>query len=143
MGIKISGPQYELGKFYFYRDRGDWQGAQRHLVAARNVFRHDEADPVFNIELAWVIMSNLGFVEHQLGNFDTAEQIYLQCLSFFKELGGRRTMTTLLTRLALLEEPQDNRATAQAYASEALHWARGLGMVEEQTLVEGLLIRLA
>jgi tetratricopeptide (TPR) repeat protein len=90
-----------LGKIN--RDRGDWQEAKKHLHAARDVFRHDETDPVFNMELAWGILSNLGFVEHQLGNLDTAEQLYLQCLGFFKELGSRGTMTTLLTRLALLE----------------------------------------
>ena len=60
--------------------------------AARDVFRHDESDPLFNMELAWGILSNLGFVEHQLGNLDTAEQMYLQCLSFFKEMGGRGAM---------------------------------------------------
>jgi tetratricopeptide (TPR) repeat protein len=94
--------EYELGKIN--RDEGDWQAAQRHLYAARDVFRHDENDPVFNMELAWGILSNLGYVEHQLGHLDTAEQMYLQSLSFFREFGSRGNMATLLTRLALLEE---------------------------------------
>jgi tetratricopeptide (TPR) repeat protein len=98
---------YELGKHA--RDRGDWQRAQHYLYAARNVFRYDEHDPVFNVELAWGILSNLGFVEHQLGNLASTEQMYLQCLGFFQELGSKGTMTTLLTRLALLEEQRDNR----------------------------------
>jgi tetratricopeptide (TPR) repeat protein len=128
--------EYELGKFY--RDRGDWQDAQRHLYAARDIFRDDEADPALNVELAWGILSNLGYIEHQLGNLDTAEQMYLQCLSFVRELGGRGTMATLLTRLAQLEEQRGNRTTALAYANEALHWTRRLGMVKEQTLLEEL-----
>src|SRR5437588_11240359 len=112
--------KYELGKYY--RDLGNWQEAQSHLYAACDVFRHDESDPVFNLELAWGILSNLGFVEHQLGNLDMAEQTYLQCLGFFKELGGRGTMTTLLTRLALLNEQRGNCTSALEFASEALHW---------------------
>ena len=110
---------------------------------ARDVFRHDESDPLFNMELAWGILSNLGFVEHQLGNLDTAEQMYLQCLSFFKEIGGRGTMTTLVTRLALLEEQRGNDTDSLEYAAEALNWSRRLGMVEEQALMEELIIRLS
>jgi tetratricopeptide (TPR) repeat protein len=132
--------EYELGKLN--RDLCDWQEAQRHLYAARDVFRHDESDPVFNLELAWGILSNLGFVEHQLGNLDAAEQIYLQCLGFFKELGSRGTMTTLLTRIALLEEQRGNLIAAKEYANEALYWSRRLGMVEEQSQVEALETRL-
>jgi tetratricopeptide (TPR) repeat protein len=112
---------YELGKLY--RDQGDRQSAQQYLYAARTVFRHDADDPVFNIELAWGILSNLGFVEHQLGNLDTAEQMYLQCLGFFQELGSKGARTTLVSRLALLEEQRGNRTAALAYASEALRWS--------------------
>jgi tetratricopeptide (TPR) repeat protein len=132
---------YELGKYH--RDRHDWQAAQRQLYAARNVFRADEIDPVFNTELAWGILSNLGFVEHQLGNLESAAQMYLQCLAFFQELGGRGTMTTLLVRLALLEEQRNNLATAFAYANEAFYWSQRLNMVEEQSLMQSLLIRLS
>lgn len=133
--------EYELGKLH--RDRGNWQEAQRHLYAARDVFRHDETDPVFNMELAWGILSNLGFVEHQMGDLDAAAHTYLKCLGFFKELGGRGTMTTLLTRLALLEEQRGNLLAAREYAGEALRWSRRLGMIEEQTQVEALEMRVS
>jgi len=133
--------EYELGKIN--RDRGDWHAAQRHLYAARNVFRHDESDPVFNMELAWSILSCLGYIEHQLGNFDTTEQIYIQCLSFFKELGDRGNMATLLARLALLEEQRGKRAASKQYAIEALDWSRRLGMVKEQMQMENLFTRLS
>ena len=133
--------KYELGKYY--RDLGDWQAAQHRLYAAREVFRHDESDPVFNIDLAWRILSNLGFVEHQLGNLDIAEQMYLQCLSFFQELSGRGTMTTLLTRLANLEEQRGNLVAARHYADEALDLSRRLGMVQEHAQMEALYERLA
>jgi len=133
--------EYELGKFY--RDCGDWQGAQDHLYAARDVFRHDESDPVFNVELAWGILSNLGFVEHQRGDLDSAEQLYLQCLSFFRELGSRGNMATLLARLALLEEQRGNRTAALEYENEALDWSRRLGMVEEEAQMEAIYARLS
>lgn len=45
-------------------------------------------------------------------------------------------MTTLLTRLALLEEQRSNLLVAREYAAEALLWSRRLGMVDEQTQVE-------
>ena len=127
---------YELGKIA--RDRGDWQVAQTHFLAARNMFRYDESDPVFNVELAWGILSNLGFVAHQLGDLDPAKQMDLQSLDFFRELGGRGNMATLLTRLAALEELLGNRAAALEYATEALDWSRRLGMVQEQAQVEAL-----
>ncbi len=53
---------YELGKYY--RDLEHWPEAKSHFIAARDVFRYDEADPVFNTELAWGVLSNLGFIEH-------------------------------------------------------------------------------
>lgn len=133
--------EYELGKFY--RDRGEWQAAQQHLYIARDVFRHDEIDPVFNIELAFGILSSLGLIEHQLGNLDTAKQMYLQCFSFFKKLGGRGTMTTLLTRLASLEEQRGNHEAALKYATDALDWSRRLGMVQEQAQAEAIFHRVA
>jgi len=131
---------YELGKFY--RDLGDQKSSQHYLHAARNVFRHDADDPILNIELAWGIMSNLGFVEHQLGNLDTAEQMYLQCLDFFQELGSKGARTTLLSRLALLEEQRGNYAAALAYAGEALQWSQRLEMPRERTMMEALWLRL-
>src|SRR6266700_29273 len=133
--------EYELGKIA--RDRGDWQVAQTYFLDARNVFRSDESDPVFNIELAWGILSNLGFVTHQLGELDEAEQMYLQSLGFFKELGGRGNMATLLVRLAALEEQRGNHEAALGYAGEAFDWSRGLGLVQEQAQVEALYVRLA
>src|SRR6266567_3123688 len=132
---------YELGKYY--RDLGQWQEAQSYLIEARDVFRHDEADPVFNTELAWGVLSNLGYIEHQLGRLDTAEQMYLQSLDFFRELGGRGNMATLLVRLATLEEQRSNPAASLQYAREAFDWSRRLGMVQEQTQAEALLLRLA
>lgn len=133
--------EYELGKLY--RDQGDWPAAHLHLHLARGVFSHDESDPVFNMELAWGILGNLDFVEHQLGELDSAEQIYFQCLSFFKELGSRGNMATILARLALLEEQRGNRLAALQYATEAFDWSRRLGMLEEQTLIEDLCTRLS
>ncbi len=131
---------YELGKYY--RDLGQWQEAQSYLIEARDVFRHDEADPVFNTELAWGVLSNLGYIEHQLGRLDTAEQMYLQSLDFFRELGGRGNMATLLVRLATLEEQRSNPAASLQYAREAFDWSRRLGMVQEQTQAEALLQRM-
>lgn len=132
---------YELGKYY--RDLGNWPEAQSHFIAARDVFRYDEADPVFNAELAWGVLSNLGFIEHQLGRLDAAEQMYLQSLDFFSELGSRGNMATLLVRLAALEEQRGNYAASLQYAREALGWSRRLGMVQEQAQAEALLQRLA
>lgn len=133
--------EYEVGKYY--RDRCEWQAAQQHLYVARDVFRHDEIDPVFNMELAFGILSSLGFVEHQLGNLETAKQMYLQCFGFFKKVGGRGTMTTLLTRLASLEEQCGNQKRARGYAADAIEWSRRLGMVQEQAQAEAIFQQVA
>ncbi len=131
---------YELGKYY--RDLGNWQEAQTHFIAARDVFRRDEADPVFNMELAWGVLSNLGFIEHQYGNFDAAEQMYLESLEFFREFGSRGSMTTLVVRLAALEEQRGNPAASLQYAREALDWSCRLGLVQEQAQAEAIIQRL-
>jgi len=107
------------------------------------VFRNDETDSVFNKELAWGVLSNLGFIEHQLGHLDVAEQMYLQSLAFFIELGSRGNMATLLVRLAILEEQRGSVATSLQYAQEAQDLIRRLGMVQEQAQVEALFERLA
>jgi tetratricopeptide (TPR) repeat protein len=132
---------YELGKYH--RDLGNWQEARTIFMTTRDVFRNDENDSVFNKELAWGVLSNLGFIEHQLGNLDVAEQMYLQSLAFFSELGSRGNMATLLVRLAILEEQRGNVATSLEYAQEAQDLIRRLGMVQEQVQVEVLFERLA
>lgn len=131
---------YELGKYY--RDLGNWPDAQSHFIAARDVFRYDDADPVFNAELAWGILSNLGFIEHQFGHLETAEQMYLQSLEFYREFGSRGSMATLLVRLATLEERRGNHGASLQYAREALDWSRRLGLVLQQAQAEALLQRL-
>ncbi len=132
--------EYELGKYY--RDLGNWQEARSIFITTRDVFRNDEADPVFNTELAWGVLSNLGFIEHQLGGLDAAEQMYLQSLDFFREFGGRGNMTTLLVRLATLEEQRGDHAASLQYAREAWDWSRRLGLVQEQAQADTLLQRL-
>jgi LuxR family glucitol operon transcriptional activator len=133
--------KYELGKIA--RDRGDWHTAQVHFLAARDVFRHDQSDPVFNRELAWGILGNLGFVAHQLGDLAGAEQMYLQALPRYRELGSRSNIPVLLVRLATLEEQRGNREAALKYADEALDWSQKLGMVREQALAEAVSARLS
>ena len=132
--------EYELGKYY--RDLENWQEAQSHFYAAREVFREDEQDPTFNMELAWGILSNLGFIEHQLGNLAAAEQMYLKSLGFFRELGSRANIATILVRLAMLEEQRGNYAMALRYADEASSRNQRLGMVQEQEQLAVLYSRL-
>ncbi len=131
---------YELGKLA--RDRGQLSLAQQHLTAARDVFRYDESEPWFNMELAWGIYSNLGVIEQQLDNLDTAEQIYLQCLAFFKDQGSRGNMITCLTRLAILKEQLGDPVAALEYTKEALLWSRRLDMALERRQSEELYHRL-
>ncbi len=131
---------YELGKLA--RDQEDWQAARAYFSSARDVFRHDETDPVFNLERAWGLVSNLGLVAHKLGELDKAAELYRQALGFFKETGGRGFMTTVLVRLAALEEQRGRQETAQTYAQEALEWVRRLDLVQERGQVEAILARL-
>jgi tetratricopeptide (TPR) repeat protein len=132
--------EYELGKIA--RDRGHWQAAQSHFLTARNIFGQNDRDLVANIERTWGILGQLGFVMHQLGDLDDAAQTYLQALEFCRETGGKGYMTTLLVRLASLEEQRGNLATALEHAREALEWSRRLGMVQEQAQAEAIVGRL-
>ncbi len=131
--------EHELGKLA--RDQGRWYEAQKHFLFARDVFSSEEDNPPFNLEFAWVILGNLGFIEHQLGNLETAEQMYVQAISLYGS-SGKGHRTTLIVRLASLEEQRGNTSVALKYAHEALEWSKRLGMVQEREQAEALLHRL-
>jgi tetratricopeptide (TPR) repeat protein len=132
--------EYELGKIE--RDAGNNQAARMHFLAARSVFKHDDEHPVFNIEFAWGLLSNLGLIAYREGDFEQAQHIYYQCLPAYREIGGKGDLATLLLRIATLEEQLCNGSKALAFAHEALEWARKLGMVQEWAEAEALLVRL-
>jgi tetratricopeptide (TPR) repeat protein len=132
--------EYEMGKIA--RDRGDWKTAGHYFYTARSVFSIDEDNPLFNIERAWGILGNVGYVAHQRGELDEAHKYYLQCLTFFRQSGGKGNLATQLVRLAALEEQRGNSAMALDYAREALEWSRKLGMVQERVQAEAIVGRL-
>jgi hypothetical protein len=132
--------EYELGKVE--RDSNNWPAAKSHFLAARSVFRHDDEQPAFNIEFAWGLLSNLGLIAHHEGDVETALQYYMQCLATYRETGSKGDITTLLVRLAALEEQRGNHAAALEYAREALEWSRKLGMVQERAQAEAIVGRL-
>ncbi|MEP7189486.1 MAG: tetratricopeptide repeat protein, partial [Roseiflexaceae bacterium] len=131
--------EYELGKIAI--DRSDWQAAQAHFLASRDLSSQSD-DPSVNLESVWSVLGNLGFVMHQLGNLDIAEQMYRQSLDYCREIGGKGSMTTQLVRFASLEEQRGNFAAALVYAREALEWSRKLGMVQERAQAEAIVVRL-
>jgi tetratricopeptide (TPR) repeat protein len=132
---------HELGKLS--RDQGDWKRARDYFLAAQSIFDVDEDDPVFNLERAWGVRSNLAFVDHQEGKLEEAAQEYERCLAFFRETGGKSHMTTLLVRSAAIKEQLGNRAEALAFVSEALVWSRKLGLAQELAQAEALLAKLS
>jgi LuxR family glucitol operon transcriptional activator len=132
--------EYELGRIA--RDRGDWRAAQTHFLTARDVFGYDDKDTTFNVERAWDIHVELGFVMHQLGDLTAAAQIYRQSLDFCREVGGKGSMTILLVRLATLEEQRGDHVAALDYAREALEWSNRLGMVSERAQAAAIVGRL-
>ncbi len=131
---------HEFGKIA--RDRSDWQEALQFFAAARTIFDLADDNPMFNLERAWGVRSNTAFVKHQLGDYEAAAQEYLQCLAFFRDVGGKSHMTTLLVRLALVEQQLGRNDIALIYAQEALDWCRKLAMEHERAQVEALLARL-
>jgi LuxR family glucitol operon transcriptional activator len=132
--------EYELGKIA--RDQQRWADARQHFLAARDVFCHDQENPVFVLERASSVLGNLGVVAHQLGHLDEAARLYQQALDFFRGEGGRGYLVTLLGRLAALEEQRGNHTAALDYAREALEWSQKLGMVQEQTQALAIVGRL-
>ena len=132
--------EYELGKIA--RDRGQWSAAMAHFNIARKVFKTDDENPVFNMEFAWGLLSNIGYIEHQTGDLTAAYQTYRRCLDSYRNRVGKGDMTTLLNRLAAVEEQLDDRGIALHHAREALDWSRKLGMVQEMAQAEALVNRL-
>ncbi len=132
---------FELGKNA--RDQGDWPLAQTYFLAAQQVFRLEDTDPVFNPDRAWGLLGNIGLVLQHSGDFDAAAQMYQQALAYFREAGGVGYMTTILTRLALLEEQRGRPVAAMSYAQEALERSRRLGLAQELAQMEALCARLS
>ena len=112
------------------------------MEEARTLFGHREDNPTFNVELAWGVWSNLGFVMQQLGDLDTAASLYREALFFARERGGRGNLITFQLRLALLEQQRGNYPLALDYAREALEWSRQIGMAKEQAQAEALVAQL-
>lgn len=132
--------EYELGKIA--RDRKDWTTAQRWMLSARGVYHEEVKNPAFNLERAWGLLTNLGFIAQQLGNLDSAADAYQKALPFFREEGGIGNVATLLTRMAMLEEQRGELKKALAYAQEALELSKRLDMVQEQSLSQQIWLRL-
>ncbi len=130
---------YERGKIE--RDADNNAAAWQHFVAAQSVFRHDIEDPVFNLEFAWGLLSNLGEIAFRKHDLETALRYYLQCLATYRKMGGKGDIA-LLVRLAALEQRRGNLKQAAEYAREALEWAEKLGMVREQQKATSLLTEL-
>src|SRR5262249_52053736 len=132
--------EYEQGKFA--RDRGDFLVARQHFVTAREEFLDGQQESVLNVDRVWGVLRNLGFVAHQLGDLETAAQMYKQCFNALRDIGSRGYIVILLIQLALVEEQRGNRPAALGYAGEALEWARKLGMAREQAQAEAIVRRL-
>jgi len=132
--------EYELGKVA--RDRGEWSIARLRFLETQRVYFLDEEQSIFNPERAWGVASNIAYVLHQQGELEEAAGQYRRSLAFFRETGGRGYLTTLLVRLAALEEQRGDHAAALGYAREALDWSRKLGMVHERAQAEVIVGRL-
>lgn len=124
------------------RDTRDWVAAKQHFLAARDIFVAEDGDLSYNIDRSWGVLSNLGFVESQLGQLDTAAALYYQCLDALKKTRSRGYIATLRWRLARLEEQRGNLALAVDHAREALEWGRRLGMAREQAQAEAMIAGL-
>jgi LuxR family glucitol operon transcriptional activator len=132
--------EYEQGRIA--RDQGDWVEAEQHFLASRALFSLDEENPVFNRERAWAVFTNLGIIAHEKGDLGEAEQIYAQCLEYFKESGSKQYIILLLIRMASLEQQRRQPIVARSYATQALESSKQLGMKREQAQAEALLARL-
>jgi tetratricopeptide (TPR) repeat protein len=131
---------YALGKLA--RDQSDWITAQNYLLAAREIFRLEDKQPVVNVEFAWGLLSSLGLVEHHLGHLEEAARMFSQSLALYRTTGGKGDLATMLIRFAALETDRGNLAIARQYAQEALEWSQRLGMVQERAQAEVLCKRL-
>jgi hypothetical protein len=68
--------------------------------------------------------------------------MYHESLEYLRETGSRGYITTLQVRYAALEEQRGNHTAAHENATEALEWARKLGMAREQAQAEAILERI-
>jgi tetratricopeptide (TPR) repeat protein len=132
--------EFERGKIA--RDRGDFAVARELFLKAQQMFPVDVEPSEFNPERAWGMLGNVGFVLHQLGDLDEADEVYRRCLDFFRRSGGRGYTATLLVRRAALAERRGQRHAAIAYAREALELSGQLSQVQEQREASLLLARL-
>lgn len=130
----------ELGKIA--REQQNWKEALSHFLAVRGMLSHGTA-PAYQLELAWGVLGNIGFLAQQLNRLDEAARTYEYCLTTFRKKGNRSYMTATLVRLATLEEQRNNLSLALGYAKEALEWSRRLEMLREEKLASDIISRVS
>ncbi len=120
---------YEQGKIY--RDLKQWHEARISFIEARDVFGFDPVSGEFDINRAWGLLGNLGFIEYALKNYDESRKIYEQCIAHIRISGGQEGLATLLTRLAILEMECGNHDAALKHATEARAISERLSLIKE------------
>ena len=131
---------YELGGIE--RDRGNWYAAKDYFLKARSVISADSSNTDIILDRVWGIQGQIAFLEHKLGNLDNAAILYHQALQYCRDIGNKGTLTTLLLRLASLEEERKNLSSSLQYAEEAIAWSRQLDMEQELAQAEAIRKRL-
>jgi LuxR family glucitol operon transcriptional activator len=132
--------EYELG--HLARDRGDWTGAERHLLAVRDLFSQPERDPIFTTEFGWGLYRQLGTVAERRGELERAIQLYEQSLSLGRTTGMGAHEANVLVRVARLELQLGRSERSRQYAAEALESGRRYRLPREQAEAAELLAHL-
>lgn len=132
--------EYELG--HVARARGDWAGAEHHLLAVRDLFNQPENDPIFTTEFGWGLYRQLGVVAEHRGDLERAIQLYEQSLGLGRTTGMGAHEANVLVRVARLELQLGHSERSRQYAVEALASGRIYRLPREQAEAETLLARL-
>jgi tetratricopeptide (TPR) repeat protein len=89
------------------------------------------------------MLHNLGRISSKTGDLDAAYNFYLESLQMAREIKSVQGIVTNLYSIAALELSQNQRASAESNARQALDLFRRLGMKREQADAEALLAQMS
>lgn len=127
------------------RERGDMQLAERYFLEAQRVLRVDpegEEEPLFNFEFAWIVHSNIGRIRFLENDLRAAQETLISSLEFFRRVGSRGQVKTMLEWLAELEEKRGDKVKAADYAKQLLSLGMSLQMPKAIAKAKEIMSRL-
>jgi tetratricopeptide (TPR) repeat protein len=125
----------QLGKIE--RDLKNWHDAKHYFEKARDLCESENTN--FDQSVLMNILGNLGWVNFNLGDYESGKKLCERSFGFFVSIGGKGYLTSLKNQLAVIELALGNTQQAMQYAEEASYWASRLNIPRDMARAQEIL----